>query len=112
MQQVADWLEKLGLGQHAKSFVEKDISFSVLPDLTDQDLKEIGVLLGHRRKLLRAIVDLNRVEDEAAKSISSPAAPVAPHDAAQRRQVTVMKPRSRASSSTTITGATTKAYRT
>jgi SAM domain (Sterile alpha motif) len=52
MQQVADWLEKLGLGQYAKSFAEKDISFSVLPDLTDQDLKDIGVSLGHRRQLL------------------------------------------------------------
>ena len=44
MQQVADWLEKLGLGQYAQRFAENDISFAVLPDLTDQDLKEIGVL--------------------------------------------------------------------
>ena len=44
MQQVTDWLEKLGLGQYAQRFAENDISFSVLPDLTDQDLKEIGVL--------------------------------------------------------------------
>jgi hypothetical protein len=40
-----------GLGQYAKSFAEKD-SFPVLPDLTDQDLKDIGVSLGHRRQLL------------------------------------------------------------
>jgi SAM domain (Sterile alpha motif) len=112
MRRSADWLQNLGLGQYAQRFVENDIDIAVLADLTDQDLEKIGVTsLGHRRKLLRAIVDLNRVEDEAA-SISSPAAPVAPHDAAERRQVTVMKPRSRASSSTTITGATTKAYRT
>ena len=45
MQQVADWLEKLGLGQYAQRFAENDISFSVLPDLTDQDLKDIGVSL-------------------------------------------------------------------
>ena len=50
MQQVADWLEKLGLGQYAERFAENDISFSVLPDLTDQDLKDIGVSLGHRRQ--------------------------------------------------------------
>jgi len=37
VQQVADWLEKLGLGQYAQRFAENDISFSVLPDLTDQD---------------------------------------------------------------------------
>jgi SAM domain (Sterile alpha motif) len=48
MQQVSDWLEKLGLGQYAQRFAENDISFSVLPDLTDQHLKEIGVSLGHR----------------------------------------------------------------
>ena len=52
MQQVADWLEKLGLGQYAQRFADNDISFSVLPDLTDQDLKDIGVSLGHRRQLL------------------------------------------------------------
>jgi hypothetical protein len=42
MQQVADWLEKLGLGQYGERFAENDISFAVLPDLTDQHLKEIG----------------------------------------------------------------------
>ena len=56
MQQVADWLEKLGLGQYAQRFAENDISFSVLPDLTDQHLKEIGVSLGHRLQLLRAVM--------------------------------------------------------
>ena len=39
MQQVADWLEKLGLGQYAQRFAENDIRFLVLPDLTDQDLE-------------------------------------------------------------------------
>ena len=39
MQQVADWLEKLGLGQYAQRFAENDISFVILPDLTDQDLE-------------------------------------------------------------------------
>ena len=55
MQQIAEWLERLGLGQYAQRFAENDISFSILSDLTDQDLKEIGVSsLGHRRQLLRA----------------------------------------------------------
>jgi hypothetical protein len=50
MQQVADWLEKLGLGQYAQRFAENDISFVILPDLADQDLEKIGVAsLGHRR---------------------------------------------------------------
>ena len=55
MQQIADWLEKLGMSEYAQRFAENDIDVSVLPHLTDQDLKEIGVSLGHRRKMLRAI---------------------------------------------------------
>jgi hypothetical protein len=87
MQQVADWLEKLGLGQYAQRFAENDISFSVLPDLTDQHLKEIGVSLGHRLQLLRAIAELPSGAKDAPKA--APAAP-APQDTAERRQVTVM----------------------
>jgi class 3 adenylate cyclase len=88
MQQVADWLEKLGLGQYAQHFAENDISFSVLPDLTDQHLKEIGVSLGHRLQLLRAIAELTRWEKEAPKPPGPTTA--APRDTAERRQVTVM----------------------
>jgi class 3 adenylate cyclase len=86
MQQIADWLQKLGLGQYAHRFAENDIDFAVLADLTDQDLEKIGVAsLGHRRKLLHAIAELKgALEPRAA------AAPVAPHDTAERRQVTVM----------------------
>jgi class 3 adenylate cyclase len=63
MQQIAEWLEKLSLGQYAQRFAENDISVVILPDLTDQDLEKIGVAsLGHRRLLLRAIADLNRIE--------------------------------------------------
>ena len=42
MQQVADWLEKLGLGQYAQRFAENEITVSILPDLTDADLKGLG----------------------------------------------------------------------
>ncbi len=55
MQQIADWLEKLGLSEYAQRFSENGIVFSVLPHLTDQDLKDLGLLLGHRRKILAAI---------------------------------------------------------
>jgi class 3 adenylate cyclase len=55
MQQIADWLEKLDLGQYAERFAENEIDVSVLPDLTDQDLKDIGIPLGHRRKIFAAI---------------------------------------------------------
>src|SRR6202020_2182393 len=91
MQQVADWLQKLGLGKYAQSFAENDISFSILPDLTDQDLKELGVAsLGHRRQLLRAIADLTDSEPPSSKPTSDLAAPLGPRYAAERRQVTVM----------------------
>ena len=93
MQQVADWLEKLGLGQYTQRFAENDINFSILSDLTDQDLKELGMSsLGHRRQLLRAIAELSRAEKDILKTTDAPAAPVAPHphDSAERRQVTVM----------------------
>ena len=51
MQEIADWLEKLGLSEYAQRFADNAIDVSVLPDLTDEDLEKIGVLLGHRRKI-------------------------------------------------------------
>jgi class 3 adenylate cyclase/predicted ATPase len=93
MPQIAGWLEKLGLGQYASRFAENDITFAILSDLTDQDLKELGVSsLGHRRQLLRAIAELNSVGKGAPKLAPATAAPVTPqpHDAAERRQLTVM----------------------
>ena len=85
MQQVSDWLEKLGLGQYAPRFAENDISFAVLPDLRYEDLKEIGVSAGHRRQLVRAITEL-----AGREKIPPKAAIAAPRDTAERRQVTVM----------------------
>src|SRR5689334_16661540 len=81
MQDIADWLEKLGLGQYALRMVENGIDLSVLPELTEQDFERIGILLGHRRKMLRAIAELNRPEliDTQAHR----------HDA-ERRHLTVM----------------------
>ena len=55
MQDIAEWLGRLGLGQYAQRFAENEIDVSVLPHLTDQDLKDIGIPLGHRRKILAAI---------------------------------------------------------
>jgi SAM (Sterile alpha motif) domain-containing protein len=62
MHQMADWLEKLGMSEYAKPFAENRIDFSVLPDLTDQDLEKLGVLLGDRRKMLRAIANLDNTK--------------------------------------------------
>jgi hypothetical protein len=87
---LPNWLEKLGLGQYAQRFAENDISFSVLPDLTDQHLKEIGVSLGHRLQLLRAIAELTSRDKGPTEAIVASSASFAPQDPAERRQVTVM----------------------
>ena len=90
MQQVANWLEKLGLAQYARCFAENDISFVILLDLTDQDLEKIGVAsLGHRRLLLRSIAELKVVEKGPAAPSATPGTTSAKTDA-ERRQVTVM----------------------
>jgi class 3 adenylate cyclase len=90
MQQIVDWLKKLGMSEYTDRFVENRIDLSVLPDLTDQDLKDLGVLLGDRRKLLRAIRHL----DNASVAVTAPSAPVETEptrrDDAERRQLTVM----------------------
>ena len=59
MQQIADWLEKLGMSRVSRLFAENRIDFSVLPELTDQDLEKLGVVLGDRRKMLRARLHSN-----------------------------------------------------
>jgi class 3 adenylate cyclase/predicted ATPase len=84
MQQIADWLEKLGMSEYAHRFAENRIDFSILPELTDQHLKDLGIALGDRLKMLRAIREL-----ADAIPASRPPEPKAP-DAAERRQVTVM----------------------
>ena len=86
VQQIADWLKMLGMSEYAQRFADNRIDFSVLRDLTDQDLKDLGIVLGDRRKMLRAIGELD------AASPAAPATPTKPvsQDAAERRQVTVM----------------------
>jgi class 3 adenylate cyclase len=98
--EISDWLEKLGISEYVQCFADNGIDVSVLPHLTDQDLKDVGVLLGHRRKMLAAIASLNDTPGVAASvqvglpapqslavatSSSAPAEPMG-----ERRQVTVM----------------------
>jgi hypothetical protein len=58
MSEIGAWLDRHGLGQHAALFAAQDIDLAVLPALTDRDLKELGLSLGHRRRLLTAIAAL------------------------------------------------------
>ena len=88
MQQIAQWLERIGLSEYAQRFAENGIDVSVLRHLTDQDLKDMGVVLGHRRRMLAAIGEL-------AGAAPSPTDRLIrlepkPREIAERRQVTVM----------------------
>src|SRR5207342_2663468 len=74
--------------EYGERFAENDIDCSVLPHLTDQSLKELGVSLGHRLKMLAAIKELSGAT--AAAPQHAAASQTKPQDAAERRQVTVM----------------------
>src|SRR5262252_1565203 len=86
MRGIAEWLASIGLSEYAQRFAENAIDLSVIRDLTEQDLKDLGVLLGHRRKILRAIAELDGV---APAPIETAAEPMA-RDEAERRHLTVM----------------------
>src|SRR3984893_2645402 len=92
---IAVWLRSLGLGKYEAAFRENEIDKTILPSLTAEDLKDLGVAaLGHRRKLLDAIAALRTSasgkapSDDVATASTAPSAP--PEDRAERRQVTVM----------------------
>ena len=92
---VVVWLRSLGLGKYEAAFRENEIDETVLPSLTEEHLKQLGVTaLGHRVKLLDAIAALRGGATTSAPSIdaaATPAAPsAAPEDRAERRQVTVL----------------------
>ncbi len=83
---VAEWLRSLGLEQYAPAFQDNGVDFRVLPELTAEDLKDLGIgMVGHRRMLLKAIAGL-RTGPAAARDVAAPAA----GSAAERRQLTVM----------------------
>ncbi|MGA8999702.1 MAG: adenylate/guanylate cyclase domain-containing protein, partial [Pseudolabrys sp.] len=91
---LAEWLGRHGLDQYAQTFAENNIDYSVLPDLTEDDLEKLGVSLGHRKKLLRAI-DAVRPADQArgtpeVSQIGTEAISPVQHRDAEFRQITVM----------------------
>ncbi len=85
---LVDWLHRIGLGEYAARFADNDIDFSILRDLSDQDLRDLGMAsLGHRRKLLHAVAELSATlaTPDAPSPIDPPRA-----EATERRQLTVM----------------------
>ena len=100
MQQIADWLEELGMSEYAERFAENRIDISVLPDLTDLDLEKLGVLLGDRRKMLRAI---RRLADDAPASPRPPTEPqIPPHHPGCSRRRSPSPPRAKPPASAAI----------
>jgi class 3 adenylate cyclase len=92
---VGEWLRGLGLGRYGEKFRENKIDFDVLADLTDGDLQELGVPLGDRRRLLRAIAELGAQQSLTTQARQTLAAPApaqsfARLDSAERRPITVM----------------------
>jgi class 3 adenylate cyclase/predicted ATPase len=91
---IAEWLGRQGLGQYAQTFAENHIDYSVLPDLTEVDLEKLGISLGHRKKLLRAIDAVwgtrqARDTTKVARTGAEATSPVQ-HREAEFRQITVM----------------------
>ena len=91
---IAEWLGRQGLGQYAQTFAENHIDYSVLPDLTEDDLEKLGISLGHRKKLLRAIDEVwgTRQARDTMKVARTGAEATSPaqHRDAEFRQITVM----------------------
>jgi len=92
MPEIAEWLEELGMSEYTQRFAENRIDFAVLPDLTDQDLKDIGVILGDRRKILRAIARIDTEPETTGSQYEAPGAVQGlsvEEGANQRREVTL-----------------------
>jgi class 3 adenylate cyclase/tetratricopeptide (TPR) repeat protein len=83
MSTIVDWLASIGMSEYAERFHANAVDLSIIGELTEQDLKELEIPLGHRRKLLRAIAEYQNPPAAAA-------AQTAPADGGQRRQMTVM----------------------
>ncbi|MGF1593912.1 MAG: AAA family ATPase [Kiloniellaceae bacterium] len=94
MSAIYDWLQRIGLDRYAATFVEQDIDFDVLPDLTESDLIELGMSFGDRKKLQRAIAALPPFPHWGASNpqkstFEAPQTQVI-ESAAERRHLTVM----------------------
>ena len=93
MAKLQDWLGEQGLEQYAAVFAANDITLEILPDLTETDFEKLGLSLGHRRKLLKALA-LASLEAAARESQAASAPETLPTTIetreAERRQVTVL----------------------
>lgn len=84
------WLEDLNLSKYAALFAENEVDLEVLPDLTEQDLTNLGVPLGPRKKLLKAIAALSGAAKPDARNLEPVRISTTTHAEAERRQLTVV----------------------
>ena len=83
--EIETWLDEIGLAQYANAFAENAIDFEILPDVTEADLEKLGVALGHRKRILRAIAALS-----GATAVAPARGPALPQSEPERRQLTVL----------------------
>lgn len=89
MSDLQHWLEKIGLAQYADLFAKNDIDWEILPELTEHDLEKLGVSLGHRKKLTKAIQAYCNSSQAPNRSVDSRSTPTASSNA-ERRHLTVL----------------------
>ena len=90
--EIRRWLEGLGLGEHLQAFVDNEIDLEAAGELNEQDLRELGLAMGPRKKLLRAIAALNESQtgNEQSTVAESPEPEPEITKLGERRQVTVL----------------------
>ena len=87
---IGDWLRELALPEYEAVFRANAVDLQALPELTETDLEKLGVLLGHRKRMLRSIAGFE-VPSPPISSHPAQVEPALPQHGAQRRQLTVME---------------------
>lgn len=99
MTSLSDWLHSIGLDQYAQLFADNDVDLEVLRILTEEDLHQLGVSFGHRKRILKAVAEIDSRSAESAATSRPPTSPQASANEAlaglsntdaQRRHITVM----------------------
>ncbi|MDX0008321.1 adenylate/guanylate cyclase domain-containing protein, partial [Sinorhizobium meliloti] len=88
MPDIGDWLARIRLEQYRQTFLKNGIDLDVVDELTDADLKELGLSLGDRKRFLRAAATLPRQSPPPTAALRPSVSPI--HSEAERRQLTVM----------------------
>ncbi len=90
MPTLVEWLEGQGLGQYAILFAENEIDLDILPELTEHDFEKLGLPLGARKRVLKAIRSQGQTSSVEAPSLSLPDSAPGSSVEGERRQLTVM----------------------